>query len=77
MKILDLKERGMRSITLQGTEYFYVEDIKELFKDLKIDSKEIFYYEKIPLIKARFIHQKTEFDLMIEQTLKYRPKEDS
>ena len=59
----------MTSITLQGTEYFYVEDIKELFKDLKIDTKEILYYEKIPLTQARFIHQKTEFDLMIEKTL--------
>lgn len=69
MRLIDLKERAVKSIILNGTEYFYVEDIKENFKDLKIDTKEIFYYENIPLIKARFIQEKTEFDLIMEKTL--------
>ena len=69
MKLSDLKERGMRSITIDNTEYFFVEDIKNDFPDLKIDTKEIIYEDKVPLIRSKYIHQKTEFDLMIEKTL--------
>lgn len=69
MRLSDLKERSVKSITIKGTTYFYVEDIKENYKDLKIDAKEIVYQDNIPLIKARYIEQKTEFDLMMEKTL--------
>jgi len=72
MKLSDLKERSVKSITIKGTTYFYVEDIKENYKDLKIDTKEIVYQDNVPLVKARYIEQKTEFDIMMEKTLNSR-----
>jgi len=74
MRTRDLKKREMRSIIIDGTEYFYVEDIKQSFKDLKINPEKIFYHKDIPLIKGRYIQEKTDFDLMIEKSLFFDKK---
>lgn len=69
MQVSDLKKKNVKSTKINGITYFFVEDIKENFRDLKIDTKEIMYKDDVPFIRAKFVHQKTEFDLMIEKTL--------
>ncbi len=59
----------MRSIILDGTEYFYVEDIKQNLKVLKINTDKIFYHKETTLLKGRYIEEKTEFNLMIEKSI--------
>ena len=70
MRTRNLKKQEMRSIIIDGTEYFYVEDIKKSYSHLKINVEKIFYHKDTPLIKGRFIQEKTEFDLMMEKALK-------
>ncbi|WP_430827209.1 hypothetical protein [Chryseobacterium indologenes] len=76
MKEVLLKQREVRTIVLDGEEYFYVEDIKSNCPELKIETLKIKYHEEIPLIMVEYIHMKTDFDNMITKVWNHKPKKD-
>lgn len=76
MKEVLLKQREVRTIILDGEEYFYVEDIKSNCPELKIETLKIKYHEEIPLIMVEYIHMKTDFDNMITKVWNHKPKKD-
>lgn len=74
MQEVQLKQREVRTIILNDDDYyFYVQDIKDNCPDLKIETSHIIYDKDIPLVMAKYVHVKTEFDNMITKAWNYKP----
>lgn len=62
MELQQLKDRNVKSVNLNGIEYFDVKDIKDNHPDLKVDIKKIIIIRKNVYITAENIQEITEFD---------------
>ncbi|RNA60728.1 hypothetical protein D1631_01660 [Chryseobacterium nematophagum] len=61
-----LKQKNVKSITIENVIYFDVLDIKQNHPDLKVNIKEIITVDGIALIRAEYIESLTEFDKNIK-----------
>lgn len=67
MELQQLKDRNVKSVNLNGIEYFDVKDIKDNHPDLKVDIKKIIIIRKNVYITAENIQEITEFDRSIKK----------
>lgn len=57
-----LQEKGVKSVLMNGIEYFDVKDIKDNHPDLKVDIKKVLIVGRDIYITAENVIEKTEFD---------------
>lgn len=73
-----LVKENIRYTNNEGNLYFYVEDIKKKYKDLKFPANKIKQFliqgVHINTIRLRDIQEMTEFDKKILQTLNFNPR---
>lgn len=62
MLVQELKDKNVKSVIMNGIEYFDVADIKENHPDLKIDVNQILIVGKNYYITANYVEERTEFD---------------
>lgn len=70
MNSTTLKRLGVKNINIKDKDYFHVQDIKDNFPDLKLDSKQIIYKDDVALIHPDHVHLMTDFDKMMLKSLK-------
>jgi len=70
MELQQLKDRNVKSVNLNGIEYFDVKDIKDNHPDLKVDIKKIIIIRKNVYITAENIQEITEFDKVFKGLFK-------
>ncbi len=66
MLVQELKQKGVKSVIMNGIEYFDIADIKENHPDLKIDIKKILIVGIKSYILAEYIEQLTDFDKVMK-----------
>jgi len=66
MLVQELKQKGVKSVIMNGIEYFDVVDIKENHPDLKIDIKKILIVGRKSYILSEYIEQLTDFDKVMK-----------
>lgn len=71
---MDLIDRGIDYITVNGVNFFNVKDIKEKASDVFVKSKQIVEINDIVYIMAEDLRLKTEFDYMMEKALNFKPE---
>ncbi|NML55851.1 hypothetical protein [Chryseobacterium cheonjiense] len=70
MELQQLKDRNVKSVNLNGIEYFDVKDIKDNHPDLKVDIKKIILIRKNVYITAENIQEITDFDKVFKGLFK-------
>ncbi|MEA1850922.1 hypothetical protein U9K52_18565 [Chryseobacterium sp. MHB01] len=70
MELQELKDRNVKSVNLNGIEYFDVKDIKENHPDLKVDIKKVLIVGKQIYITAENIQEITNFDKVFKGLFK-------
>ncbi|KQT25874.1 hypothetical protein ASG22_04015 [Chryseobacterium sp. Leaf405] len=62
MLVQELKDKNVKSVLMNGIEYFDVKDIRDNHPDLKIDIKKILIVRRKSYITANYVEQLTDFD---------------
>ncbi|WP_353149906.1 hypothetical protein [Chryseobacterium sp.] len=73
---IDLIDREIDYVTINGTKFFNVKDIKEKAKDIFVQGKQTVKINDTIYILAENLRLKTEFDYMIEKALKFNPNKN-
>lgn len=66
MLVQELKDKNVKSVIMNGTEYFDVMDIRDNHPDLKIDIKKILIVGLKSYITANHVEQLTDFDKVMK-----------
>ncbi|SFN15764.1 hypothetical protein SAMN05421594_1435 [Chryseobacterium oleae] len=70
MLIQELKNKNVKSVIINGIEYFDVRDIRDNHPDLKVDIDKIIIVEKTSYITSDNIHKLTDFDIVMKDFFK-------
>lgn len=62
----ELKDKNVKSVLMNGIEYFDVKDIKDNHPDLKIDIKKIIIVGLKSYITANYVDELTDFDRVMK-----------
>lgn len=69
-----LKEQNVKSIEINKKQYYDLEQVLEVFSEIKIDLENVVQIEDAYYIQAKDIHPTTDFDNTINQALNFNPK---
>ncbi|WPO81848.1 hypothetical protein SD427_13850 [Chryseobacterium sp. JJR-5R] len=67
----EIIDRKIRYIAINDILYFDVRDIKEKTTDILVKGTRVKNIDGIPYILSKDLRMKTEFDYMMEKTLKF------
>lgn len=66
MLVQELKDKNVKSVIMNGIEYFDVTDIKDNHPDLKVDVNKILIVGKKYYIIADYVEPLTDFDKVMK-----------
>lgn len=69
-----LKDNNIPSIEINKKQYFNLESVLEVFKEVKVDVEKVIQVDESYYVQAKDIHPTTEFDNKIAKALNFNPK---